>query len=173
MKNLSEFRRRYGTDDQCLEAVVEVYKQNNVTIQCDRCSRSGFSSFHRYRGKRCYTCACGSYHWYPTKGTLFQDSSLAIKLWFEAMFWMVQKSNIKAVEMKRRLSINYSTAWKVTHLLRAVYPNRIPAKRDHTKIFRSMLHNAIWLPVDTQARLRATADKHKMLEPRINRLLDV
>jgi len=51
-----------------------------------------------------------------TAGTLFADTRLALTLWFEAMWHVVeQKSGASALGVQRVLGVSYLTAWRWLH----------------------------------------------------------
>jgi hypothetical protein len=55
-----------------------------------------------------------------TSGTLFADSHLPLRLWFEAIWHVTsQKSGVSALGMQRVLGLgSYRTAWNLLHKLR-------------------------------------------------------
>jgi hypothetical protein len=55
-----------------------------------------------------------------TSGTLFADSHLPLRLWFEAIWRVIsQKSGVSALGMRRVLGLgSYRTAWNLLHKLR-------------------------------------------------------
>jgi hypothetical protein len=56
-----------------------------------------------------------------TSGTIFHRSKLPLTSWFVAMHLMTQaKNNVSALELKRHLGVNYTTAWLVKHKLMEV-----------------------------------------------------
>jgi hypothetical protein len=52
-------------------------------------------------------------------GTLFQDSKLDLRIWFRAVWYLVNNHNgISASELSRELGIRYPTVWSLLHKLR-------------------------------------------------------
>lgn len=67
-----------------------------------------------------YRCAHCSYDFTVTAGTLFDNTNLPLRLWFEAMWDVVhQKQGVSALGVQRVLGLrNYRTAWRWLHKLR-------------------------------------------------------
>ncbi len=67
-----------------------------------------------------YQCAGCEYQFSLTAGTLFEDSHKPLRLWFEALWYVVnQKSGVSALGLQRALDFgSYHTAWKWLHKLR-------------------------------------------------------
>src|ERR1700722_9997317 len=55
-----------------------------------------------------------------TAGTIFQDTRTSLRLWFQAMWWVVsQKNGVSALGLQRVLGLkSYETAWTWLHKLR-------------------------------------------------------
>lgn len=75
-----------------------------------------------------YYCAACEYKSSVISGTVFQDTSKPLKLWFRAMWHVTnQKHGISALGLQRTLGLgSYHTAWGWLHKLRSamVRPNR-------------------------------------------------
>jgi transposase-like protein len=67
-----------------------------------------------------YRCAGCGYDFTVTVGTLFADTHLPLRLWFEAMWYVVnQKNGASALGVQRVLGLgSYRTAWRWLHKLR-------------------------------------------------------
>jgi hypothetical protein len=55
-----------------------------------------------------------------TAGTIFQDTRTSLRLWFQAIWWVVsQKNGVSALGLQRVLGLkSYQTAWTWLHKLR-------------------------------------------------------
>jgi transposase-like protein len=75
-----------------------------------------------------YRCAGCGHDFTVTAGTLFADTHLPLRLWFQAMWYVVsQKNGASALGVQRVLGLgSYRTAWRWLHKLRRamVRPNR-------------------------------------------------
>ena len=120
-------------DDSCL---AYLFHQRYHQAICEYCGHAG--RFYRHRTKRCYTCACGSSHFYPAKGTVFECSPLPLSKWFGAV-WLLANSpkKLNAAELARSIRVSYVTAWRMIHLLR----ERIPQRGECT--FERLLKNCL------------------------------
>lgn len=67
-----------------------------------------------------YRCARCDYDFTVTAGTLFDNTNLPLRLWFEAMWYVVnQKQGVSALGVQRVLGLgSYRTAWRWLHKLR-------------------------------------------------------
>lgn len=67
-----------------------------------------------------YRCARCGYDFAVTAGTLFDNTNLPLRLWFEAMWHVVhQKNGASALGVQRVLGLgSYRTAWRWLHKLR-------------------------------------------------------
>jgi transposase-like protein len=67
-----------------------------------------------------YRCAACGYDFTVTAGTLFADTHLPLRLWFQAMWYVVnQKNGSSALGVQRVLGLgSYRTAWRWLHKLR-------------------------------------------------------
>jgi transposase-like protein len=67
-----------------------------------------------------YRCAACGYDFTVTAGTLFADTHLPLRLWFQAVWYIVnQKNGASALGVQRVLGLgSYRTAWRWLHKLR-------------------------------------------------------
>ena len=67
-----------------------------------------------------YRCARCGYDFTVTAGTLFDNTNLPLRLWFEAIWYVVnQKNGVSALGVQRVLGLgSYRTAWRWLHKLR-------------------------------------------------------
>ncbi|MFN5609128.1 MAG: IS1595 family transposase [Holosporales bacterium] len=75
-----------------------------------------------------YECRDCGYQGSVTRGTLFQDTHKPLRLWFQAIWYVVHQQNgMSALGLQRTLGLgSYHTAWEWLHKLRRamVRPNR-------------------------------------------------
>jgi transposase-like protein len=120
--SLSELFRDYGTEGQC-EAALEQARWPQGFV-CPHCGEHRHSHFHQ-GGRSYWQCSACRRQTSLRAGTIFQDSNLPLRVWFQAMFLISQsKNNISALELKRQLGVAYPTAWRVKHKLMQVMTER-------------------------------------------------
>lgn len=120
--SLSDLFKDYGTESQC-EAALEQARWPKG-FECPHCGGSRHSRFHQ-GGRTYWQCSACHRQTSLRSGTIFQDSNLPLRLWFQAMFLISQsKNNISALELKRQLGVSYPTAWRVKHKLMQVMTER-------------------------------------------------
>jgi len=109
-----EFDRLYGTEEKCREALYSWRWPEGFT--CPACGGFAHCELKKRDLWQCNACHAQTS---LTAGTLFAATKLDLTVWFRAMFHMTQtKQGISALELSRRLDVNYNTAWKIHHKLR-------------------------------------------------------
>lgn len=115
-----EFFSQYGTEAQCIEALKQWRWPDGFV--CPRCvhTRGYF-----IETRKLYQCAQCRAQTSLTADTIFHSTKLPLTVWFLAMHHLTQSKNgISALELSRRLDVNYDTAWKLKHKLMQVMKER-------------------------------------------------
>lgn len=114
--SLPQFFERYGTDEQCEEALIAA--RWPVGFVCPECGCVGARTSFRRQGRRYWQCGGCQHQCSVTSGTVFESTKLPLTRWFMAMQLLTQsKNNVSALELKRQLGVSYRTAWLVKHKL--------------------------------------------------------
>lgn len=112
---ISQFLKRFPTDEACLEEI----KANRWPdgVYCKKCEK--VTNHYKVKERKTYSCQwCGS-HVSPLAGTIFDKSSTSLRLWFYAMYLMIQtRSGISAKQLERELGVTYKTAWRMFKQIR-------------------------------------------------------
>lgn len=113
---IRQFFERFPTDDACLDHIMNV--RYGMRHTCAKCGTIN-ATFHRLEKRRAYSCAhCGT-HVYPCAGTIFEDSTTKLQLWFYAIYlFVVTRHGVSAKELERQLGVTYKTAWRMGHKIR-------------------------------------------------------
>jgi len=113
-RNLREFDLRFGNDEDCREYLRQLRWAEG--FRCPRCGCRQ-SSPVRTVLLRCQECR---HQVSVTAGTIFQDTRVPLRLWFQAMWWvMTQKNGASALGLQHILGLSrYETAWTMLHRLR-------------------------------------------------------
>ncbi len=121
-----QFQAQYGTDDDCLVAILR--RKHTDEITCPGCGVIG-AKFHKITGRRAFACQDCGHHLYPCVGTPFEHSSTPLTLWFHAMYLMTATRNgVSAKELQRQLGVTYKCAWRIGHQLRLLMAARDAAQ---------------------------------------------
>lgn len=114
-ENALEFRDWFSTELACRDYLFRLRWPNG--FRCPRCQKQ--KGWH-YMSRPLYRCAGCDYQFSMIAGTLFEDSHKPLRLWFEALWYVVnQKSGVSALGLQRVLDLgSYHTAWKWLHKLR-------------------------------------------------------
>lgn len=117
-----EFQREYPNDAACLDWLWHTrYSEDGEHAHCPKCEQT--RRFKRYATKQrrqSWTCTGCGHHIQPTAGTIFHKSSTSLHLWFYAIYLMSSsKCGIAAKQLEREIGVNYKTALRMLHLIRA------------------------------------------------------
>ena len=113
-RNLREFDVRFRSEEACREYLLQLRWPDGF-----RCPRCGCRESSPVRAVllRCRDCRNQTS---VTAGTIFQDTRTSLRLWFQAIWWVVsQKNGVSALGLQRVLGLkSYETAWTWLHKLR-------------------------------------------------------
>lgn len=121
-RNLTEFDSYFSTESACREYLFQLRWPDGF-----RCPQCGHARAWSVR-KTLYECGHCGRQTSVTAGTIFQDTRKPLKLWFQAIWYVVgQKNGVSALGLQRMLGITrYETVWTWLHKLRTamVRPGR-------------------------------------------------
>ena len=111
--SLPEFFSRYGTEQQCEQALAaQRWPQG---FRCPRCG--GDAAWSTRRGRQLLQlCAGCGYQCSLIAGTIMENTKLPLRTWFLAMQLISSaKNGVAALELRRQLDVSYPTAWMLKH----------------------------------------------------------
>jgi len=121
-RTLMEFEQRFSSDQACRDYLFQLRWPDG--FRCSRCQRQ--DAWQTKRGL--YHCTHCHFQTSITAGTIFQDTSKPLLLWFLALWYVTnQKHGVSALGLQRALGLgSYRTAWTWLHKLRyaMVWPGR-------------------------------------------------
>jgi transposase-like protein len=123
--SLGEFMTRYGTTEQCEQALfARRWPQGFV---CPECGHTGYCVL---KGRRLIQCNACRRQTSVTAGTIFAGSKLALNLWFLGIHLITQaKNGISSLELSRQLGVSQNSAWLMKHKLMQVMLEREAARQ--------------------------------------------
>ena len=140
-----EFEKRFATEEACHEYLYQFRWPNGY--QCPQCThqKAWFTE------RKLYHCAKCGYETSITEGTIFQDTSKPLSVWFRAMWYITnQKHGISALGLQRALGLgSYRTAWTWLHKLRCAM---VRPGRDQLSGSIEVDRNLFWRPKTRKAR---------------------
>jgi transposase-like protein len=104
----------FPTEEACLEYLALVrWPDGYVCVRCQ-------SKEHWKTARGLFHCQDCGYESSVTAGTLFQDTRKPLRLWFQAIWYVVnQKNGVSALGLQKALGLgSYHTAWEWLHKLR-------------------------------------------------------
>ncbi len=105
METLSAFDRRFSTEESCKDFLVAQRWPDGV--RCPRCGRKEkvYAINSKSYSWRCRNDGCGGrdgYKFSVTTHTIFEDTKIALKLWFRvAYFILTSKKGMSALQIHR------------------------------------------------------------------------
>lgn len=116
---LPELNRSFSTDEECREILTRLRWPEGA--ECPRCQNR---NVWWVDSRKQFTCSECSYQFSVTTGTIFNDSHLALPLWFMAVLLLCEaKKGMSASQLKRTIwgqhKGSYKTAWYLCHRIRA------------------------------------------------------
>jgi transposase-like protein len=121
-----QLKRDYATEDAC-RALLTRLRWPDGKITCARCGSGQrvYKTSQPFRWK-CKSCNKDGYRFSVITGTVFENTNVPLRTWFEVAFLMVSsKKGISALQVHRMIDPvrgkkgSYKTAWYMCHRLRA------------------------------------------------------
>ncbi|MBZ5590466.1 MAG: IS1595 family transposase [Acidobacteriia bacterium] len=119
MMTLTQLMERFPTEDSCREYLVE--KRWSKGVRCPRCGNERVCRLTRPWNWVCTKCSKGVYRFSPLVGTIFENTNVGLRTWFQVIYLMCQsKKGISALQVQRMIGAgSYRTAWYMCHRIRA------------------------------------------------------
>jgi hypothetical protein len=122
---LREFMGRYGTTQQCEQALFAWRWPRGFA--CPQCGQAGHCTLQSRKLVQCNGCRRQTS---VTAGTIFAGSKLGLHVWFLAMYLITQaKNGISSLELSRQLAVSQNSAWLLKHKLMQAMLEREEARQ--------------------------------------------
>lgn len=114
-RTLSEFQRRFATEEQCWRYLVACRWPDGY--RCPRCAHAGA---YELDGRGLLQCRSCRHQASVTAGTVLHRTRQPLQLWFSAAYLVTTHTpGFSAVQLQRQLGLQrYETAWTMLHKLR-------------------------------------------------------
>lgn len=125
----TQFKKQYPNDDVCLEKIFALrYGKNEACPSCGcefKYYRTNIKSkVKKMRGKF-YSCQYCAHQIFPLAGTIFEQTTTPLTLWFHAIYlFTATRNGVAATELQRQLGVTYKTAWRMAHHIRMLMANK-------------------------------------------------
>lgn len=113
-KNMAELMARFFTEESCLDYLEKLrWPEGYVCLKC-----GNKKTWKTKRGTA--FCSQCRHQQSVSAGTLFQDSRIPLRIWFQAIWWFTgQKNGVSAQGVQRVLGMSgHEPAWLMLHKLR-------------------------------------------------------
>lgn len=113
-ENVIELMDMFPNEEACLEYLTIIRWPEGY--RCIRCTGNNVWKL----SSGLYRCQACRYAGSVISGTLFQDTHKPLRLWFQAIWYVVgQKNGVSAIGLQKALGLgSYHTAWEWLHKLR-------------------------------------------------------
>lgn len=103
---IQQLKKDFPDDDTCLEYIFRMkYPKGR---------------YYRVKGRKTYADSSGK-QIYPLSGTIFENSSTPLTLWFYSLFLFASSKNgVSAMELQRQLGVTYKCAWRIGKKIREI-----------------------------------------------------
>jgi len=111
--SLAEFSARYGREEQCHAALIEMRWPEGFI-----CPKCGARKYSFAKARRIFQCSPCRAQTSVKAGTIFHKSRTPLVKWFLAIYLLTQsKNDIAALELARQLGAKWDTAWLIKQKL--------------------------------------------------------
>ncbi len=119
MMTFAKFEKSFPNEDACLAYLVKMRWPTGV--ECPRCANPKVYELAKPYRWQCKKCAKNGYLFSPIAGTIFENTNIKLKMWFQVVMILTQsKKGISALQIHRMLGTgSYRTAWYMCHRIRA------------------------------------------------------
>jgi len=113
-ETILELEKEFSTESACSKYLVAMKWPQGFT--CPKCGKKK----HWQMGSGLLMCSSCKRQASVKAGTIYQDSSIPLQVWFRAAWWVVgQKNGCSAKGLQRVLGLgSYETAWCILHKFR-------------------------------------------------------
>ncbi|MBI3895844.1 MAG: transposase [Acidobacteria bacterium] len=147
-------KRTFDTEEKCIAYLEKLRWPGGVSCPscgCEKISRI-LAKGKSGKNRRLYQCLEKScrYQFSPTTGTIFHDSHLPLKTWFDAIALIAgSKTDISVNQLRLHLGIQYKTAQRMVQCIReAVQERRVAEERRKRSGKFTALDRSLELPVN-------------------------
>lgn len=114
-RTLSEFQRRFATEEQCRQYLVACRWPDGY--RCPRCAQA---EAYELGGRHLFQCRSCRHQVSVTAGTVLHRTRQPLHLWFSAAYLVTTHTpGFSALQLQRQLGLQrYETAWTMLHKLR-------------------------------------------------------
>jgi transposase-like protein len=109
--SLTRFLELYGTEEQCQAALEQTRWPDG--FRCPQCGEQEHGLVHERRHRR-YQCRSCRHQKIVNAATIMEANKLPLTKWLQTFYLIGDtKTGISSLSLKRKLGVNYHTAWLV------------------------------------------------------------
>jgi transposase-like protein len=136
--SLNEFLTRFPTEEACINYLIQLKWPHG--FHCPHCDHRQAYSINTRR-LPLYECTSCHHQTSLTVGTVMEGSKTELRKWLTALFLVSRITpGISALELCRKISVTYKTAWLILHKIRQAM-----SEADASVKLGGMVHvNEVW-----------------------------
>src|SRR5262245_21729794 len=102
MMTLAQLKERFSDEDACKAYLVSLRWSDGVA--CPRCGNAKVHKLARPWIRQCKACNPKGYRFSPLVGTIFENTNIPLRTWFEVIYLMCQsKKGMSALQIHRTI----------------------------------------------------------------------
>jgi len=114
--NLEKFISKYGSEDQCREALFNLKWPEGFI-----CSECGSASYYELKNRQVYQCNPCHHQTTLTSGSIFHSSKVSLCKWFLSLYLIIQSTyDITSLELSREIEVSQNTSRSMKYKLMKV-----------------------------------------------------
>jgi transposase-like protein len=122
MMTLKQLMETFPNDNACKKFLME--RRWSKGVKCPRCDNPKVYQLKsrpwHWVCKSCTPTKRSAYRFSVTVGTVFENTNIHLKTWFEVLWQMLNsKKGVSALQISRQIGTTHQTAWYMCHRLRA------------------------------------------------------
>lgn len=115
--NLDNFHRHFGTNAKCYDFIVKQRWPDGLA-----CLSCGSEAIYTCQTRRLFKCKDCKRQFSPLVDSIFQDTHIALRKWFLAIYLITDKG-ITSIELARRIGVTQKTAWHLGQRIKEALAN--------------------------------------------------
>lgn len=105
---IKDLQKDFPNDDVCLDYIFHK-KYSEV------------EGYYRIKNRKAYSHKTTRHQIHPLSGTIFENSSTPLTVWFHVLFlFSVSKNGVSAKEVQRQTGVTYKCAWRMCKQIRSL-----------------------------------------------------
>ncbi len=103
-----------NTEEKCVEFLVQTVWGGIPKCINKNCSQT--AKLYYLKTRKLYKCSCCKKQFSVKQGTIFQNSTIPLTIWFMAIYiFTTKKRGISSLQLAKDIGVQQKTAWLMLH----------------------------------------------------------